>query len=90
MKTTIDRAGRVVIPKEIRQAAGLRPGDSIDVLYQEGEVAIRPTGVEMRLEKRGRFTVIVPETAIEPLSEEVVERTLKQVREGRPETAEEA
>jgi AbrB family looped-hinge helix DNA binding protein len=90
MKTTIDRAGRVVIPKEVRQAAGLRPGDSIDVVFQEGEVAIRPTGVEMRLEKRGRFTVIVPETAIEPLSQEVVERTLEQVREDRTHLVEEA
>lgn len=90
MKTTIDRAGRVVIPKEIRQVAGLRPGDTIDVVFKEGEVAIRPTGVEMRLEKRGRFTVIVPEATVEPLMEEVVERTLEQVREGRPELAEEA
>ena len=31
MITTIDRGGRVVIPKALRDELGLRPGDAIDV-----------------------------------------------------------
>ena len=36
MKTTIDKAGRVVIPAIIRERAGLAPGVEIDVRVSEG------------------------------------------------------
>ena len=35
MRTTIDRAGRVVIPKPLRESAGLRPGTELSVEYRE-------------------------------------------------------
>ena len=40
MKTTIDRAGRVVIPAAIRVRAGLTPGTEIDVSIEEGAVRL--------------------------------------------------
>jgi AbrB family looped-hinge helix DNA binding protein len=40
MKTTIDKAGRVVIPAPIRALAGLRPGTELEVVYEEGSVRL--------------------------------------------------
>ena len=40
MKSTIDKAGRVVIPAAIRSRAGLEPGTELDIRYEDGEVRI--------------------------------------------------
>jgi len=40
MTTTIDRAGRVVIPKAIRERAGLQPGMELNVELQGNRVEI--------------------------------------------------
>jgi AbrB family looped-hinge helix DNA binding protein len=40
METTIDRAGRVVIPKPIRDAAGLKPGAALSIEYRDGRIEI--------------------------------------------------
>lgn len=36
MRTVIDRAGRIVIPKPIRDEAGMRPGSEVEVSF-DGE-----------------------------------------------------
>ena len=79
----MDRAGRVVIPKEVRCAAGLKPGDAIEVAFREGAVVIEPAGSGMHLEKRGRFTVLVPDVPIENVDENIVQKTIAQLREER-------
>ena len=38
----IDKAGRVVIPKSIRDRYGLEPGTQIEFLVREDSVALRP------------------------------------------------
>jgi AbrB family looped-hinge helix DNA binding protein len=83
MKTTIDRAGRLVVPRQLRQAAGIRPGEAVELMAKDGAIIIRPAETEMRLEKQGRFMVIVPEVPIEPLGEEIVTKTLEEIRERR-------
>lgn len=35
MKTTIDKAGRLVIPKRLRDRAGFQPGVELDVRFNE-------------------------------------------------------
>lgn len=40
MKSTIDKAGRVVIPAPIREQAGLRPGTEIEVRLEEAGVRL--------------------------------------------------
>lgn len=32
MKTKVDKFGRVLIPKKVREAAGLRPGDEVEIV----------------------------------------------------------
>jgi AbrB family looped-hinge helix DNA binding protein len=40
MKTTIDKAGRVVIPAAIRAQAGFKPGAELEVILDEGSVRL--------------------------------------------------
>lgn len=75
MKTTIDAAGRLVIPKEIRRQARLRPGTSVDVRWQDGRIEIEPEPLPVRLVQKGRILVAVSELEVEQLTAETVEET---------------
>lgn len=83
MKTTIDGAGRLVIPSEVRRQAGLRPGMALDVRWHDGRIEIEPAPIPVRLERRGRLLVAVPEGDVLPLSADVVETTREALRQDR-------
>lgn len=55
MKTTIDRAGRVVVPKPLRAELGLHGGEELDISVRDGRIEIEPVSETMRLVKRGGF-----------------------------------
>lgn len=56
MKTTIDRAGRVVIPLAIRQRAGLEPGTPLEVTADEtGVHLVRAVPGPELVEENGRL-----------------------------------
>jgi AbrB family looped-hinge helix DNA binding protein len=55
MKTTIDRSGRVVIPKEIRQRAGLTPGTELDIRLDNDVVEISQPSPQGRVIERDGF-----------------------------------
>ena len=59
IKVTIDRAGRLVIPKEIRDAAGIDAGMPLVVTCREGRIEIEPQRRPIRIVKRGRLQVAV-------------------------------
>lgn len=42
METTLDKFGRVVIPKEIRDDLGLKPGEVLRVEKFDDEVVLKP------------------------------------------------
>jgi len=75
MKTTIDRAGRLVIPKEIRREARLAPGAALEVRWRDGRIEIEPAPVPVRLQRRGRLLVAVPRVKTPELTPETVEQT---------------
>ena len=75
MKTTIDSAGRIVIPKAVREAARLLPGMPLAVAFRDGRVEIEPEPRQVRLEREGSFLVAVPAEPGEALSADVVEST---------------
>lgn len=83
MKTTIDAAGRVVIPKAIRDLAGLRPGMPLEVRWQDGAVAIEPATLPTELVQRGRLLVAVPEDTRELLTAEAVDATRRALAQER-------
>jgi AbrB family looped-hinge helix DNA binding protein len=83
MITTIDPAGRLVIPKEIRQQAGLEPGMPLEVRLIEGHIEIEPAPLAVTLERRGRFLVAVPKEPVPALTLEQVEATRRMIRRER-------
>ena len=63
MKTTIDRAGRVVIPASLRERAGLAPGAEIEVSLEETGIRLERVAPGPRLVKVGRRLVARPSAA---------------------------
>lgn len=63
MKTTIDRAGRVVIPAAIRERAGLSAGSELEVTEDEFGVRLERVAAGPRLVKIGRRLVARPTVA---------------------------
>jgi AbrB family looped-hinge helix DNA binding protein len=57
MKSTIDKAGRVVIPAAIRERAGLVAGAELDVTLDDSGVRLQRVAPGPRLVKVGRRTV---------------------------------
>jgi AbrB family looped-hinge helix DNA binding protein len=80
MKTTIDAAGRIVVPKSIRRELGLTAGQEIELTAREGRLEIEVTPSPMRLERRGRGVVAVPERELPALTAETVRETLERAR----------
>ena len=79
MQTTIDGAGRIVIPKALREQAGLRVGVPLEITLVNGVVEILPAVVATRIVDRGGLSVLVPEAA-EPVTAAAVRAVLEQVR----------
>ncbi|HWZ70959.1 MAG TPA: AbrB/MazE/SpoVT family DNA-binding domain-containing protein [Casimicrobiaceae bacterium] len=80
MKATIDAAGRIVVPKVLRQALGLKPGQALEIRAGDGRLEIEIASTPMRLQKRGRGIVAVPDSKLPALTAEHVRDTLERVR----------
>jgi AbrB family looped-hinge helix DNA binding protein len=74
MRASIDADGRIAIPGAIRQAAGLAPGDEVDVRLRDGIVEVAPLELPVRLEQRRFLLVAVPTVPVEPLTDDDVAR----------------
>jgi len=79
MVTTMDAAGRLVIPREIRREAALEPGTPLDVRWRDGVIEIEPRPLEVKLERKGRLLVATPAGRVAPLGTATVERTRRQI-----------
>lgn len=80
MKSTIDSAGRLVIPKAIRSEAGLKPGMSLEVCWRGGKIEIEPVSVPVRLVRKGGLLVAIPQKDVTSLTADAVERTRQSIR----------
>lgn len=80
MKTTIDAAGRVLIPKPLRDRLGLAVGERLELRERDGRIEIEPSPTPMRLVKRRRGAVAVPDQPLPPLTDEIVRQTLERAR----------
>lgn len=81
MRTTIDGAGRVVIPKQLRQAAALEPGQQLEITERDGRIEIEPVSTPMRLVERDGFLAAeIDEDAAPPLSADEVRELLDRTR----------
>ena len=80
MKAVIDRAGRIVVPKPLRQTLGLKPGQALEIRASDGRLEIEIASTPMRLKKRGKGLVAVPDAKLPPLTAEQVRETLERIR----------
>lgn len=83
MITTIDHAGRLVLPKAARERARLVPGMPLDVRVVDGRIEIEPAPARVTVEKRGGFWVAQPVDAVPTLTQESVDRVIEDIREPR-------
>ena len=83
MKTTIDAAGRLVIPQDIRREADLKPGTPLEVRWRDGRIEIEPAPLPVKLLRKGRLLVAVPRVTVNPLRADTVERTRRTLRRER-------
>jgi AbrB family looped-hinge helix DNA binding protein len=60
MRTTIDKAGRVVIPAALRDRAGLTPGAELEVTEDDRGIRLERVAAGPRLVKVGRRLVARP------------------------------
>jgi len=63
VRTTIDKAGRVVIPAAVRERARLRPGTELEITVDEFGVRLERVASGPRLIKVGRRLVARPTVA---------------------------
>jgi AbrB family looped-hinge helix DNA binding protein len=80
MKTTIDRAGRIVVPKPLRDELSLVGGETVELTVRDGRLEVEPLSASMRLESRGRGAAAIPEEDVPPLTADQVRSTLDQTR----------
>lgn len=80
MKTTIDTAGRIVVPKAIRDELALYGGQELEIAARDGRLEIEVPPTPMRLEERHGVKVAVPDRVLPPLTQELVRETLERIR----------
>jgi AbrB family looped-hinge helix DNA binding protein len=79
IRTTIDAAGRLVIPKRVREEAQLKPGMVLEVSCRDGRIEIEPESMRVKLVRKGRLLVAVPETEGDVLTSDIVEQTRQEL-----------
>lgn len=83
MSSTIDAAGRLVIPRAVRDAAGITPETKLNVRYRDGRIEIEPAPLDVDIVDVDGVAVAQPKTPIPVMSAADVERARGQVRDER-------
>ena len=77
MKTAIDAAGRVIVPKALRDQLGLSAGCKLEIHARDGALVIEPVPTPVTLVRRGKRLVAKPRTALPKLTQEAVRTALE-------------
>jgi AbrB family looped-hinge helix DNA binding protein len=77
---TVDKAGRVVLPKPVRDELQLSAGDTLELDSSEGQIVLRPVRGAATVRKKDGIWVL---STGKPLSAEIVNRTIQKIRDER-------
>lgn len=83
MRTTIDNAGRVVIPKVLRERGSFAPGTELDARLEDGYLVLEPRALRVAIRKRGAFFVAEALEPVPVLRESDVDRVVGALRSER-------
>lgn len=79
MKTTIDNAGRIVVPKDLRSALNLKGGDEVEITLEGDRIELSPALRQAQL-RRGPHGVLISDLALPGHGPEEVREALERVR----------
>ncbi|MFV2038753.1 MAG: AbrB/MazE/SpoVT family DNA-binding domain-containing protein [Acidimicrobiales bacterium] len=80
MKSAIDKSGRVIIPKPLRDKLGLAGGEELEVTEDNGAIEIRPASTDVEIIETAEGVVAVPKEPALVLTADEVRATLDRVR----------
>ncbi len=80
MRITIDAAGRVVVPKALRDELGFAAGQELEAVAVDGRLEISSPPANMWLERHGGDLVARSTRPMAPLSAQEVRETLERIR----------
>lgn len=77
MRATIDRAGRVVVPKQLRDEIGLDSGGELEIFARDGTLVLEPLPTPVSIVRRGKTFVAKPRAPVTPLTQAQVRAVLE-------------
>jgi len=80
MLATIDAGGRVVVPKDVRERLGLRPGSRVELCEVEGHLEISPAPTPVQLVDAGGVLVAAADIDLPTLTAEQVREVVEAAR----------
>jgi AbrB family looped-hinge helix DNA binding protein len=81
---TVDKAGRVVLPKPVRDELQLSAGDSLELEISEEQIVLRPVKGRVGMRKKQGIWVLDFD---EPISAAATNKVLRDIRRGRERSA---
>ncbi|HEY1263196.1 MAG TPA: AbrB/MazE/SpoVT family DNA-binding domain-containing protein [Terriglobales bacterium] len=78
--STIDKAGRLVLPKAVREELQIKPGDSLELETDEGQLTLRLARSQSRVRKKRGLWVLQMEGS---LPSNLIEESVGKEREQR-------
>ena len=80
MLATIDGGGRVVVPKDVRERLGLRPGAQVELSEIDGVLEIAPVVTTMTVVERDGVVVLQAPAPMPALTAEQVRAVQETIR----------
>ena len=80
MRVAIDKVGRIVIPKQMREGLGIEGPTELDLTEADGKLELTVPYMKAHLEVRDGLSVIVADEPVPPLTAELVREVLESVR----------
>lgn len=80
MRVAIDAAGRMVLPKQLREELGISGPAKVEVVSADGHLELSIPDTPAYVEMREGLAVIVPDAPVPAMTAEDVRKALEAVR----------